>query len=69
MQLAVVKQEMQTAADEERFQDAAQFRDRLKNLQLKQRCLQIEQKEGLRDSICYRIGQTQEGLLSIDHKL
>ena len=56
--MAVVKQEMQTAAVEQRFKDAAQFRDRLENLQLRQRCLQVEHKEGLRDSICFRIGQS-----------
>lgn len=56
MQVAILNQEMRTAAEEERFKEAAQFRDRLENLRLKQRCMQVEHREGLRNSICHRIG-------------
>ena len=56
MQVAIMNQEMLTAAKEERFKEAAQFRDRLETLHLKQRCMQVEHREGLRESICHRIG-------------
>ena len=61
--MAILKQEMLTAAREERFKEAAQFRDRLETLNLKQRCMQVEHREGLRGSICHRIGmQTSRGM-------
>ena len=37
IQLAITKKKMETAAEEERFQDAAKFRDRLEVLRLEQR--------------------------------
>ena len=57
MQVAIVNQEMRTAAEEQKFKEAAKFRDRLDQLQLKQRCMQVEHREGLRKSICHRIGE------------
>ena len=37
IQLAITKKKMETAAEEERFTDAAMFRDRLEVLRLEQR--------------------------------
>jgi hypothetical protein len=57
IQLAITNQKMVTAAEEERFKDAATFRDRLEVLRLEHRCLDLQHKEGLRDSICHRLGK------------
>ena len=56
LHIAVLKQKMTTAAQEDRFQDAAQFRDHLQELELKQRCLQVEHVETLRAGIRHRLG-------------
>lgn len=56
MQVAILNQEMLTAAGNEKFEEAAKYRDRLETLRLKQRCMQVEHREGLRNSICHHIG-------------
>jgi len=56
IQLAITKKKMETAAEEQRFQDAAKFRDRLEVLRLEQRCMDVQHKQALRDSICHRLG-------------
>ena len=58
MQIAVVNHEMNSAAQEERFQDAAGFKSRLEALQLKQRCMQVEHQDKLRASICHHLGES-----------
>lgn len=57
LQLVLTKQKMVTAAEEQRYQDAAKYRDRMEVLILEQRCMDIQHKEGLRASICHRLGQ------------
>ena len=57
LQIAIVNHEMAAAAGEERFSDAATFRDRLEGLRLKQRCLELEHIEELRSTICHHLGK------------
>lgn len=58
IRMAVVKQEMTAAASEERFEEAAELRDRLENLRLKLRCFEVQHSEDLRNSIRYSLGET-----------